>query len=66
MKDLKTGIVEYEIAREFLAELKKEFKREDEEIVKITELRRKKQEGKTIEKYVQEFRRTTRESRYKE
>jgi len=32
----------------------------------VTELKRLEQEGRTIEEFVQEFRRTTRDSRYEE
>jgi len=44
--------LEYEIAGEFLADLKKEFEREEEKTVKVTELRRLEQGGKTIEEFV--------------
>jgi len=33
-------VLEYEIVEEFLADIKKEFGREDEETVKVAELRR--------------------------
>jgi len=57
LEDLEVG--------EFLARLKKEFGEGDEEAVKIVELRRLEQEGRTIEKFVQEFRRAAKGSRYK-
>jgi len=44
--------LEYEIAGEFLADLKKEFEREEEKTVKVAELRRLEQGGKTIEEFV--------------
>jgi len=50
---------------EFLAEIKKKFGEGDEEIVKVAELKRLEQGEKTIEEFVQEFRRVARESRYK-
>ena len=56
--------MEYETAGEFLAEIKREFRGEDEEIIKVAELKRLEQRGKTIKKFVQEFRRAARESRY--
>ena len=40
MEDLEAGLLEYEIAGEFLAEIKREFKGEDEETVKVAELKR--------------------------
>jgi len=54
----------FETAGEFLAELKKEFRGKEEEIVKVAELRRIEQRGKTIKEFVQEFKRAVRESRY--
>ena len=56
--------MEYEIVREFLADIEKEFGREDEEIFKITVLKRLEQGEKTIEEFVQEFRRIARGNRY--
>ena len=64
MEDLEAGLLEYETAGEFLAEIKREFRGEDEEIIKVAELKRLEQRGKTIKKFVQEFRRAARESRY--
>ena len=40
MEDLEVGVMEYEIAEEFLADIKKEFGGEDEETVKVAELKR--------------------------
>jgi len=57
--------LEYETVGEFLAEIRKKFRGGDEESVKVAELRRLEQEGKTIEKFMQEFRRVARGSRYK-
>ena len=57
-------LLEYEIAGEFLADIRKEFCGEDKEIVKIAELKRLEQGEKMIEKFVQEFRRVARKSRY--
>jgi len=39
LEDFKGGLLEYEIAGEFLADIKKEFGEEDEEIVKVAELK---------------------------
>ena len=52
--------------RKFLADIKKEFGGEDEKSVKIAVLKKLEQESKTIEEFVQEFRRTARKSGYKE
>ena len=51
---------------EFLADIKREFGGGDEETMKVVELKRLKQEEKIIEKFVQEFRRATRDSGYEE
>jgi len=52
LEDLEGGLLEYETAGEFLADIKKEFGRRDKEIVKVTELKRLEQGGKTMEKFV--------------
>ena len=56
--------MEYETVEEFLAGIRKDFGRGDEELVKVVELRRLEQEGKTMKKFVQELRRTARGSGY--
>ena len=57
--------VEYESVEEFLAEIKKEFGGEDEESLKIAELKRIEQEGRKMEEFVQDFKRVARGSGYK-
>ena len=57
--------MEYEIAEKFLAEIRKEFKKGDEELVKVAELKRLEQGSKIMEEFVQKFRRAARGSRYK-
>ena len=64
LEDLEGGLLEYKTVREFLADIKKEFRRGKEESVKVAELQRLEQGNKTIEEFVQEFRRIARESRY--
>ena len=64
MDKLESGEVEYESAEEFLNSLKREFGGGEEESVKAAELRRLEQGGRTMEEFVQEFKRTARESRY--
>ena len=51
---------------EFLAEIRKEFRREDEKLVKVAELKRLEQRGKMMEEFVQKFRKAARESGYEE
>jgi len=50
---------------EFLAGLKKEFGGGDEKATKMAELKRIEQGERTMEEFVQEFRRIARESGYK-
>ena len=38
--DLKTGVLKYEITKKFLADLRKEFRVEDEEVVKVAKLKK--------------------------
>ena len=64
MEELELGEVEYESIEEFFTSLKKEFGRGEEESVKAVELRKMEQGGRTIEEYVQEFKRVARESGY--
>ena len=64
LEDLEVGEIEYELAGEFLVELKKEFGAGEEESVKVAELRKLKQGERTMEEFVQEFKRAARGSRY--
>ena len=65
MEELEVGEMEYEMAEELLTVLKKEFGGGEEEVVKVVELRKLEQGGKTIEEFVQEFKRAARGSGYK-
>jgi len=64
MEELESGEVKYESAEEFLISLKKEFGGGEEELVKAAELRKLEQGGRTIEEFIQEFKRAVRGSRY--
>ena len=64
MKELESGEVKYELAEEFLISLKKEFGGGKEKLVKTAELRKLEQGERTIEEFVQEFKRVARGSRY--
>ena len=64
MEELESGEVEYETAEEFLTSLRKEFSGGEEEAVKVAELRKMEQGGKTMEEFVQEFKRAARGSGY--
>jgi len=65
MEELESGEVEYESVEEFLTILRKEFGGGEEESVKAAELRKIEQGGKTMEEFVQEFKRAARGSGYK-
>ena len=64
IEELEAGELEYETAEEFLTSLKKEFGGREEKSVKAVELRKLEQGGKTMEEFVQEFKRVARGSRY--
>jgi len=64
MEELESGEVEYETAEEFLTSLKKEFGGGEEESVKVAELRKLEQGERTMEEFVQEFKRAVRGSGY--
>jgi len=63
---LEGGLLEYEIAGKFSADLKRKFGGGDEEMVKVAELKRIEQGGKTIKEFIQEFQRVARGSGYEE
>ena len=64
LEELESGEREYKTAEEFLITLKKEFGGGEEESVKAAELRKLEQGGKTMEEFVQEFKRAARGSGY--
>jgi len=64
MEELEAGRVKYESVEDFLTCLKKEFGGGEEELVKAVELRKLEQGGRTMEKFVQEFKRVARGSGY--
>ena len=64
MEDLEGRLLEYDIVGEFLADIRKEFGGGDKKLVKVAELKRLEQKGRTIEEFVQEFRKAVRGSGY--
>jgi len=64
MEELESGEVEYKSVEEFFISLKREFGGEEEESIKVAELRRLEQGGKTMEEFVQVFKRVARGSGY--
>jgi len=65
LEELEAGELEFETVGEFLAKIKKEFGGGEEESVKAAKLRKLEQEGRTMEEFVQEFKRAARGSGYK-
>jgi len=65
LEDLEIGILEYATVEIFLADLKKEFGKGNEEIMKVAEFQKIEQRSRTMEDFVQKFRRVVRGSRYK-
>ena len=64
IEDLESRSLSYITISEFLSDLKEEFSSGDDKMIKVTELKKIEQGSKTIEKFVQEFRRAAKESRY--
>ena len=64
MEELEAGEVKFESIEEFFTSLKKEFRGGEEESVKAAELRKLEQGGRTMEEFVQEFKRAARGSGY--
>ena len=65
IEELELGELEYKSVEEFLTSLKKEFGGGEEESVKVAELRKLEQGGRTMEEFIQEFKRAVRKSGYK-
>jgi len=64
MEEIEAGEVEYKSVEEFLTILKREFGGGEEESVKAAELRKLEQGERTMEEFVQEFKRAARGSGY--
>ena len=64
MEELKSGKIKYKLVEEFLTSLKREFREREEESVKVAELRKLEQGEKTIEEFVQKFKRAAKGSGY--
>ena len=64
LEKLEAGEIKFESVGEFLAEIKKEFGGGDKESVKVAELKKIEQGGRTMEEFVQDFKRIARGSGY--
>ena len=60
-----TGLVNYIYTEQISRYLKREFGRGNDELAKVAKLKKVEQKSRIIEKFVQEFRRVVRGSRYK-
>ena len=66
LEELKAEKLEFKTVGEFLAEIKKEFGGGEKESVKVAELKKLEQGRRTMEEFVQEFKRAARGSGYEE
>jgi len=64
IEDSENGSLELPTVGEFLANLKQKFRNKNNELVKVTKLKKIEQGSKTIEEFVQEFRRVMRGSSF--
>ena len=64
IEELKAGEMEYKMVEEFLIVLKKKFGKGEEELVKAAELRKMEQRERTMEEFVQKFKKAARGSGY--
>ena len=65
LEDLKLKELKFKLAGKVLAELKKEFGREYDELAKVAELKKAEQGPQTMDKFVQMFRHAVKNNRYK-
>ena len=65
IEELEAEEAEYKLVEEFLTSLRKEFGRGEEESMKVVELRKMEQGGRTMEEFAQEFKWAARGSGYK-
>jgi len=66
MEEIDAEEIEFEIAGEFLAEIRREFGGGDEKLVKVAELKKIEQGERTMKEFVQDFKRVARRSGYEE
>jgi len=62
IEDLENGSLTYVIVEKFLSNLKEKFNGENSKTIKVVELEKIEQERKTMEEFVQKFRKTIRRS----
>ena len=64
LEDLEEGLLEYKMVGEFLTDIKREFGGRNEELIKTAELQKLEQGNKTMEEFMQEFRKVAKGSGY--
>jgi len=64
IEDLKNNSLVFATIKKFLIDLKQEFGRRDDKMIKVAEFKKVNQESRIIEEFVQKFKRAVRESRY--
>jgi len=64
MEYLESRILSYIIVEKFLSDLKEEFGEGDDKTMKVAKLKKVEQGGKTMEEFVQEYKRAARKSEY--
>ena len=64
MEELEAGEMEYKSIEEFFISMKKEFGGGEEEVTKVVELRQLEQGRRSMEEFIQIFKRVARGSRY--
>ena len=65
MEDLKNNSLVFVTVEEFLTSLRQKFRKKDNKIMKVVELKKVKQKNKTMKKFVQELRKVAKRSEYK-
>jgi len=66
MEDLENRSLVYATVGEFLTDLKQEFGRENDKMMKMAELKKVEQRDRIIKEFVQKFKRAARDSGYEE
>ena len=66
LEDIEVGELEFELAEEFLVELKRVFSGEDNKLAKVVELKKVEQESWLMEEFVQKFKGKYKSSSYED
>jgi len=66
MKDLENNSLKFLIVGDFFTDLKQEFGKRNNKLLKVTELKKIEQESEMMKEFVQKFRKTVRKSGFEE